>query len=101
MEIDVRDGTVDPPVAFGGAGVEVVGGQDDLQGPRAADEAGERLQCAPAGDQCGADLGLAEDRSLAAGEAQVAGEYELAAYAAGAAADRGDADEVRAGQADK
>ena len=52
----------------------------------------------PPGTTPDADLELAEQRVLARGEPQVAGQHELASGAAGASPDRGDADHRRTGQ---
>jgi hypothetical protein len=61
-------------------------------------EAGHRTA---RGDHTQADLELAEQRVLARREPQVASEHELASRAAGASADRGDADYRGTRQTDK
>lgn len=63
----------------------------DLDGSRAPDQEWQALQGAAARYEAGADLRLAEDRALSAGEADVAGQGELASAAADPAAYDSDA----------
>ena len=101
VEPVVGDQPVDVPVLLRARTVEIVGDEQDLERPAATDQAGEPGHRTAAGDHADADLELAEQRVLARGEAQVAGQHELAAGAAGASADRGDADHRGARQADE
>ena len=99
VELVVGDHPVDVPVLLRARSVEIVGDEEDLERPAAADQAGEPAPSDRPRDHTGADLELAEQRVLARGEPQVTGEHELASGAAGAAADRGDADHRGTGQA--
>jgi 6,7-dimethyl-8-ribityllumazine synthase len=73
--------------SFGGG--DDFGGEHELERGAAADEAGEALRAAVAGDEAELELGQAE-AGLVAGEAEGAGEGELAAAAEGDAVDAGD-----------
>src|SRR5258706_15861194 len=89
---------VDVSVSFCGVAVEIVGAENDLERPTAADQMGKTFRTAAAGMQTHADFGLAESRVLARREAHVAGEDKLAAHAPDAAADPGDADHLGPGE---
>src|SRR5208282_1640491 len=73
----------------------VVTAQNDLKCPRAADQTREPFQRSTARNESDADLGVAEQGALPAGEAHVAGQYELVPDAARAAANLGDAHDWR------
>ncbi len=89
---------IDPAVPFRELRVVVVRAQHDLERPRAAHEAHEVLDAAPAGDQAERRLELTEDRRFARGEAHVARQHELAAGAADATLDLRDGDETAGAQ---
>ena len=72
---------------------DLTAGEAQLLGPARADEPGQALRAAAAGDDAEQDLGLAE-HGPRRGDAVVAGQRQLAAAAEGVAADRGD-DEPR------
>ena len=79
VQFGVRDGAVDPPVALGKIGVEVICTEHDFQSPCAPHQQGQALQRTPTRYQPGADLRLPEDGVLAACEADVASHREFAA----------------------
>ena len=99
VELVVGDRSVHVRVLLRPRSVEVVGDEEDLERTVAADQAREPGRRSAAGDHTDADLELAEDRRLARREAHVSRRHELAPGAAGASADRGDADHRRAGHA--
>src|SRR6202522_3258368 len=68
-------------------------------GARASDNAREPFQRSAARDQSDTDLGVAEQGTLPAGEAHVAGQHELVPDAARAAANLGDAHDWRGREA--
>src|SRR6185437_5213538 len=86
LDLGVRDDAVHVAVFGGQAGRDVVAAEQDLQGAAAAGQARQPRHRAAAGDGADADLELAQDRRFG-GEADVGGENELAARAAGPAAD--------------
>src|SRR5580692_4471013 len=95
VEVVIVQRAVHPAIALGDIGIEIVAAEDDLKCARAADQAREPFQRAAARDQSDADLGVAEQGALPAGEAHVAGQHELVADAARAAANLGDAHDWR------
>ena len=84
-----RDDLVDPTPRRGGVGVDVAAAEHDLHGAAAADEVGEPLGPAAAGQDAERDLGLAEHCGVG-GEAHVERGGQLGAAAAGDAGDLGD-----------
>ena len=84
VELVVGDQPVDVPVLLRARSVEIVGDEEDLERPAAADQAGEPGHRTAPRDHAGPDLELAEQRVLARGEPQVTGQHELASGAAGA-----------------
>ena len=80
---------VDQADAEGFCGVDKLRGEHDAEGGAAADEAGEALGSAVAGDEAELDLRKAET-GLVAGDAEGAGEGEFAATTEGYAVDGGD-----------
>ena len=97
----VGDRPVDVPVLLRARSVEIVGHEQDLERAPASDQPRQPRRRTAARDHSGSDLELAEQRVLARGEAQVAGQHELASGAAGASADRGDAHHRRPRQPDE
>ena len=83
------DDFIDEAEAEGFGGGDDVSGEEEAEGGGRADEAGEALGSAVAGDEAELDLGLAEAGGFA-GDAEGAGEGELAAAAEGEAVDAGD-----------
>ena len=81
VETIVGDGPVDIPVLLGPRPVEVVRDEEDLERPAAADQPRKPGRRTAAGHDTRADFEVTDQRVLARGEAQVAGEYELAAGA--------------------
>ena len=74
------------PIASASVGADLAAGEDEVLGPGRADEAGQALRAAAAGDDAEQDLRLAE-LGLLAGDPEVAGQGQLAAAAEGEAAD--------------
>ena len=83
------DDFVDEADAEGFGGVDHGAGEDHFERGAGADEAGQALGAAVAGDEAELDLGLAEAGGRG-GEAQGAGHGEFAAAAEGEAVDAGD-----------
>src|SRR4029450_10295744 len=84
----------DPAVPFSNLSVVIISAQHNFQRPSATHESGEVLSGARSGDHTKGRLELTEDRRLACGKAHIAGEYELAAYAANATFDLRDGNEA-------
>ena len=84
-----RHHLVDEPHRQRLVGAHLTAGEDQVLGPARADQAREALGAAAAGDDAEQDLRLAE-ASLLAGDAEVAGQRQLAAAAQGEARDRRD-----------
>src|SRR5262249_11171015 len=76
VEVVIIQRAVHPAISLSDISVEVVAAQHDLKCPRAADQTWEPLQSSAARDQSDADLGVAEQGALPAGEAHVAGQHE-------------------------
>ena len=85
VEPVVGDRPVDVAVLLRARSVEIVGDEQDLERPATTDQAREPGHRTAAGDDARTDLELAEQRVLARGEAQVAGQHELASGASRAA----------------
>ena len=79
-------------------GVDRLGGQDQLQGSAAPDDAGQPLRAAAHGDQAEGGLGEAEAGS-AGGDADIAGQGQLQPGAKGVAVNRADDGSWQLGQA--
>src|SRR5262245_45430438 len=92
VELVIGDGSIDIPVLRSSGRIEVVGHKQDLQRTAATNQPRKPGHCTTAWDDTGTDLELTEHRILTRGEAQIAGEDELAAGATSASPDRGDAD---------
>src|SRR5579872_3332241 len=99
VEVAIVQRAVHPAIALGDIGVKVITAKHDLKGPRAADQTRKPFHRSAAWDQSDADLGVAEQGALLAGEAHVAGKYELVSDAARAAANLGDAHHWRGREA--
>src|SRR5579864_872778 len=68
---------VHPAIALGDVRIEIVATEHDLKCTRAADQTREPFERPATRDQSDADLGLAEQGALPAGEAHIAGQHEL------------------------
>ena len=79
------------PMAQRLVGLHLTAGEDEVLGPRGADQAGQPLGAAATGDDAEQDLGLTE-RGAVRCDAEVAGQRQLAAATQGVADDRGDRD---------
>ena len=99
VEVVIVQRAVHPSIALGDISIEIVAAEHDLKCARAADQAREPFQRSAARDQSDADLGVAEEGALPAGEAHVAGQHELVTDAARAAANIGDAHDWRGREA--
>jgi hypothetical protein len=88
VELVVGDCPVDVPVPLGKFTVEVVASDQDLQSAPSSDQASQVRRWAPSGSGTDTDLELTEYGPLAAREADIGGEGELAARAACSPADR-------------
>ena len=86
-ELVVGQRAVHVAVALGQFGGEVGAAEHDLQGAAATDQPWQPLRPAAAGDDPERDLGLRQERATDGGEAEIEGEHELAAAAAGASLD--------------
>ncbi len=80
---------VDQADAEGFGGIDDLGGEHEAEGGAAADEAGEALGSAVAGDEAELHFGEAE-AGFVAGDAEGAGEGEFAAASEGYSVDSGD-----------
>src|SRR5215213_3776975 len=89
FEVGRGDDEVDEAEVVGVLRVDHVAREDQLHRLTLADESRQALGAAAAGDDAEVDLGLAEARRLA-GDADVAGEGQLAAAAEAEAVDHGD-----------
>src|SRR6202045_3994362 len=99
VEVVIVQRAVHPAIALGDISIEIVAAEDDLKCARAADQTREPFQRSAARDQSDADLGVAEQGALPAGETHVAGQHELVTDAARAAANLGDAHDWRGREA--
>src|SRR5208282_952117 len=99
VEVVTIQRAVHPAIALGDISIEVVPAKHDLKCPRAADQTREPFQRSAARDQSDADLGVAEQGALPAGEAHVAGQHELVTDSARATANLGDAYDWRGREA--
>ncbi len=81
VEVGIVQRAVHPAVTLRDISIEVVTAKHDLKCPRAADQTREPFQRSAARDQSDADLGVAEQSALPAGEAHVAGQHELVPFA--------------------
>src|SRR5579863_7952803 len=95
VEVGIVQRTVDPAIALGDIGIKVVAAKYDLKCARAADQTREPFHRSTARDESDADLGVAEQGALPAGEAHVASQHKLVPDAARAAANLGDAHDWR------
>ena len=88
VELLVRNGPVDIPLSLSEFTVEVLTPDEDLQGSPPSDQTRQTGGWAAPGNGADTDLELPEHGPLAACEANVGGERELAARAARSPADR-------------
>src|SRR5258707_19375 len=84
VERGLGNGAVDIPVPLGQLSGEVLAPEQDLERPAPSDQAWQPRRGAASRNSTDADFRLTEHGPLAAGEADVAGENELTARAAGA-----------------
>src|SRR5579862_2793278 len=86
IEVVILQRSVHPAIALSDLGIEIVAAEHDLKCSRAANQAREPFQSSAARNQSNANLGVAEQGVLPAGEAHIAGQHELVADAARATA---------------
>ena len=79
LEFVIRYGAIDPAIPFRKIGVEVVAAEQDLQRPAASHERWQAFDRPADGQKRRTHLELGEDRALATGEPDVAGQGELRA----------------------
>jgi signal transduction histidine kinase len=95
VEVGIVQRAVHPAIALGDISIEIVAAEDYLKCTRSADQTWEPFQSSAARDQTDADLGVAEQGVLPAGEAHVASQHELVTDATRAAANLRDAHDWR------